>query len=280
MRPAKLIFGAVFFAAPAFFGTTATDCMAGLPAPSDEIHFEPESRRITTAVYDYLPSTSNPFVFQRIDFAGTTAVDSGGLDLYFKPKQFFNIHLDETDLTGHVKQTAVESGSVLLDMDFLLRFLFFKIDVNVSTAAVFKRERATMPLLFKVPVNSKSLLMPGSGAFYSWSERSARITESAKKCRESGCLFSYSGELPPASGTAIPQQFLVRMDVPQNLVLQGFVPELVHDHRDLAATKGWPVVRNANAPRTGIYFELSGLDKGNYQIQYDIGLQTGPREAQ
>ena len=277
----KLANVAIFFAAASiaaiFFAVAAVSAANpsnGLPLSGDEIRFEPESRRITTDVYDYLPSTSNPFVFQRINFGGQTAVDSGGLDLYFKPKNFFDIHLDETDLTGHVKQTAVESGSVLLDMNFLLRFLFFKIDVDVSTAALFRREQATMPLIFKVPLDSRRILIPGSGALYSWHERTAKITDSAKACNVTACYFSFSGDLPTAAGSAVQRRFKVQMEVPQNLVAQGFAPELIHDHRDLAATKGWPVVRESNTPRTGIYFEVSGLGKGQYQITYNIGLHA------
>lgn len=271
MSTGRLVLGACFLAAAS---VSAAKPFNSLPSSGDEIRFEPESRRITTDVYDYLPSTSNPFVFQRIDFGGKTAVDSGGLDLFFKPKNFFDIHLDETDLTGHVKQTAVESGSVLLDMNFLLRFLFFKIDVDVSTAAVFRREQATMPLIFKVPLDSKRLLIPGSGALYSWNEQSARITNSAKDCNATSCAFSFSGDLPTAAGNPAQRRFIVQIKIPQNLVVQGFVPELIHDHRELAASKGWPVVRESNKARTGIYFEVSGLGKGQYQIDYNIGLQA------
>ena len=271
MSIGRLVLGVFFLAATS---VSAAKPLNGLPQSGDEIRFEPEFRRITTDVYDYLPSTSNPFVFQRINFGGETAVDSGGLDLFFKPKNFFDIHLDETDLTGHVKQTAVESGSVLLDMNFLLRFLFFKIDVDVSTAAVFRREQATMPLIFKVPLDSKRLLIPGSGALYSWNEQSARITNSAKDCNASSCDFSFSGDLPTAVGNPAPRRFIVQIKIPQKLVVQGFVPELIHDHRELAASKGWPVVRESNKARTGIYFEVSGLGKGQYQIDYNIGLQA------
>lgn len=275
MPTGRLILGAAICFAVA--SVSAAKTLNSLPLSADEIRFEPESRRITTDVYDYLPSTINPFVFQRIDFSGKTAVDSGGLDLFFKPKNFFDIHLDETDLTGHVKQTAVESGSVLLDMNFLLRFLFFKIDVDVSTAAVFRRENAAMPLTFKVPLDSKRLLIPGSGALYSWNERTARITTSAKDCSATSCSFSFSGDLPTAAGESTQKRFMVRMEIPQNLVAQGFVPELIHDHRELAASKGWPVVRGSNTARTGIYFEVSGLGKGQYQIDYNIGLQAPDR---
>lgn len=271
MSTGRLVLGACFLAAAS---VSTAKPLKGLPQSGDEIRFEPESRRITTDVYDYLPSTSNPFVFQRINFGGETAVDSGGLDLFFKPKNFFDIHLDETDLTGHVKQTAVESGSVLLDMNFLLRFLFFKIDVDVSTAAVFRREQATMPLIFKVPLDSKPLLIPGSGALYSWNERTARITDSAKDCSATSCTFSFSGDLPTTSGNPAQKRFMVQMEIPQHLITQGFVPELIQDHRELAASKGWPVVRESNKARTGIYFELSGLSKGRYQINYNIGLKA------
>lgn len=259
-------------------GALAANTTPPTPVPgTDQIRFEPESRRITTDVYDYLPTAVNPFVFQRIEFNGIAAVENAGLDLYFKPKGFFNIHLDESDLPGRIRQTAIETGRVLLDMDFLLRFLFFRIDVDVSTSAAFSRERASMPLTFKVPVNSRAILREGSGALYSWDEKSARISHMDKDCRKSGCQFVFSGEI---SGTQpgdvkksmIRDLFAVRMAVPESLVAQGFFPQLVRDHRELATTRGWPVFRGDKAPRTGIYFELSGLGKGEYTVAYDIGI--------
>ena len=253
--------------------TAAIPSLAALPN-KDQVLFEPESRRITTDVYEYLPSASNPFVFERIKFAGTTVVESGGLDLFFKSKNFFNIHLDESDLVGQVKRTAIEIGKVYLDMQFLLQFLFFKFDVNVSADAVFHRKGASMPLTFKVPVDSSSLLLPGSGALYSWTERSAHITGSTKDCPGSAasCVFTFTGELPRTSGAVSTPEFSVRMKIPQKLILQGFVPQLVRDHRDLASAKGWPIVRGDATPRTGIYFEVSGLAKGTYTIDYEIRL--------
>ena len=251
----------------------ATGARAGDQVSSgDVVRFDAGSRRVTTDVYDYIPTAANPFVFQRIDFHGATAVEDAGLDLFFKPKKFFNIHLDESDLPGRVKQTAVDSGRVLLDMDFLLRFLFFRLNVDVSTAAVFNRDNASMPLTFKVPVNSRSLLMQGSGAFYSWKEKNARITDTTRNCSDKGCSYVFTGNLGPDRSS----KFAVRMEIGRELVSQGFVPELVRDHRALAGDRGWPLLRgrtgNDSGPRTGIYFELSGLAAGVYRIDYDIGL--------
>ena len=256
----------------------------GQPPAGDVIHFDPGSRRVTTDVYDYVPSPANPFLFQRIDFHGATAVEDAALDLFLQPRNFFNIHLDESNLPGRVRQSALDSGRVLLDMDFLLRFLFFRIDADVSTAAVFNRDNASLPLTFKVPVDSRSVLMPGSGAFYSWKEKNARITDSSKNCSERGCAYVFSGEIGSGGGS----RFAVRMDIGHDLVSQGFVPELVRDQRVLATGRGWPLLsgRGRNGPaswqggaeaRTGIYFELSGLAAGVYRVDYNIGLLPAPK---
>jgi hypothetical protein len=276
-----------------FIACAAGGIFAGEQKPlSDQVRFDPDSRRVTTDVYDYIPAPVNPFVFQRIDFNGAVAVEDAGLDLFFKPKNFFDIHLDETDLTGRVRQAAVDGGQVFLDLDFLLRFLFFRIDVDVSTAAVFSRDRASMPLTFKVPVNSKALLMAGSGAFYSWSERSARITDQGTTCSDRSCTYLFTGKLltdktkADNSESGKSPRFAVRMSVGRDLVAQGFVPELIRDHRVLTTSRGWPATRerwggrggsqHPDAVRTGIYFELSGLGKGTYRVDYDIGLLPQP----
>jgi hypothetical protein len=267
-----------------FIACAAGGVFAGEQKPlSDQVRFDPDTRRVTTDVYDYIPAPVNPFVFQRIDFNGSAAVEDAGLDLFFKPKNFFDIHLDETDLTGRVRQAAVDGGQVFLDLDFLLRFLFFRIDVDVSTAAVFSRDRVSMPLTFKVPVNSKALLMAGSGAFYSWSERSARITDQRTTCSDRSCTYLFTGNVVPDSKS---RRFAVRMSVGRDLVSQGFVPELIRDHRVLTTSRGWPATRERwggrggsqppDAVRTGIYFELSGLGKGTYRVDYDIGLLPQP----
>lgn len=144
-------------------------------------------------------------------------------------------------------------------------------------------------MLLNVPVDARAYLHPGSGILYSWAlspeARAARhriemptldqpgvrlgptvIADSGLKyCQGSTCSYRYIVDL---NG----QRLSMEIDINRDLVQKGFFPIYVDDTYTSREELGWQGEGVEVPGRSGMYFEVSGLPKGEHPWEFWLRL--------
>lgn len=212
-------------------------------------------------------------------------------------KNFFTMVFDPRDF--HVKELSNQQGQagVYSQLNFLLKALGLKLDLDLVTEVFFHPEGLYTPMILHMPLDAKKYLKKGSGVIYSWTtepgfrwrqgqpgvpslarpQSAAEVV--AKYCR-SRCYFSIQGTItaPGASGV---RDIYLHFRLPRYLVAKGFYPVYFADGQKLQqslaldtttsppSSKGKP---SSRTPRSGFYFEAVGLARGSHR--WDLAIDT------
>jgi hypothetical protein len=210
--------------------------------------------------------------------------------MHFDVKGFPNFDFDKNHIESYVQASNAGELGIATSIDFFLRFLFFKINLKMTTLAAFYGDSANIPMVVDVPVKAPRFLNPGSGLLYSWDIQSARVdfshpdtrfpAVSASVIKAGGeafrqiglqyctdpkserCTFRFLGQIRDLP-------FVMDIYVPRIMVENSFFPVWVGDPAEFRKELGWrptPVSPDV----AGVYFENSGLPKGRYQLDYWI----------
>lgn len=187
-------------------------------------------------------------------------------------------------------------------ISFYYKLLFFKLRLKMDTTLSFFTDKAHLPMTIEVPTSGPKLLNSGSGLLYCWQNEQIEFTnlgstetlplvdpsliskgyESLAKlgigyCKDSNCRFTIKAKVGQ-------KFFQIEVSIPEELVKRGFFPMWVKDINDLTSKIKWPsacesdesnsTTRPSSSKNSALYFEVSGLEAGQYVIDYWIRIKN------
>ncbi len=243
--------------------------------------------------YEYQPN--NQLMYKSLIAKGpwgapVLAAADADLNLHLDVKSFFTMDFTNKDVESYVNSTSAGKVGAASSIDFFLSLLFFKINLKMATTASFFADSAHIPSLIDVPVEAPNRLNPGSGLLYSWTRKAATIDQSnplrtlpnanpkellagnttvAKTglpyCKGEMCVYRLRGSVAT-------EQFGLDINVPKNVVAMGFFPVFVGDVAQFKKDMNWDDEPTEGKDRVAIFFNNSGLRKGQYKIDQWIRL--------
>ena len=274
-----------------------TNCdQAGAVHYPNTVSFDAAAKQLQSPLYKYQFNSKNHMLFQAIKFRlhnGTweeAATDSQML-IRADVKNFFTMLFDSRHIESNLEENRSGQLGSLARVTFFLRVLFFKIRMSLATDVGFFSYSGHIPMMINIPVNASAYLRHGSGIFYSWVLSSAARSggrgvdmpvldpEVVKKgpraladigvryCQGKDCHFRYMVDL---NGQRLAMDISIRRD----LVERGFFPFYVDDASAVSDSMGWDGGEGmGGSARSGMYFEVSGLPKGEHP--WDFWLRLG-----
>jgi hypothetical protein len=272
------------------------------------VKFTALKQTITSPLYEYIYKPNNQLIFTSLkvseSFAGPLrlATNEADLLLHLDVKNFFTLNLTNRNVNSFVESTHLAELGLVGRIQFYLRLLFFKIDLKMATMASFFTDSANIPMLVDVPVEARKHLNPGSGMLFDFIEKEARTdirhplstvkkvdpslikrgyeslaSQGLTACRGDHCPYRMLGKL----GT---QSFMIDITVPRLMVEHGFFPQWVDNVAAFTKAMDWATPSEATvkagASKVGVYFEVSGLPKGRYQVDYWIRMAKDKSELE
>lgn len=237
--------------------------------------------------YDYQPN--NQLMYKTLTAKGpwgapVLAAADADLNLHLDVKTFFTLDFANKDVESYVNSTTAGKVGAASSIDFFLSLLFFKINLKMATTASFFADSGHIPSLIDVPVEAPNRLNPGSGLLYSWTKKAASVDQThpdktlpnanpkellasnagstatgLKYCKGQLCVFRLRGAVQG-------EQFGLDINVPKNVVEMGFFPVWVADVAQFKKDMGWDDEPSEGKDRVAIFFNNSGLHKGQYKI--------------
>ncbi len=256
----------------------------------DETQAQLQSER-----YVYKFNTANYMLFDTIKFRRKDGIweeiasDSRML-IRADAKHFFTMHFDSRHIESKLEEKRIGPVASLARVSFFLRVLFLKIKMSLATDVGFFLDSGHIPMLLNLPVDANKYLHYGSGILYSWkSSTTAKLGKAEvlmprldphliklgtknlaevglRFCRGETCMYRYTIDL-------MGQILAMDIGIERSLVEKGFFPFFVEDVSSVRDTMGWSG-EGVDAPgRNGMYFEVSGLEKGEHP--WDFWLRLG-----
>lgn len=265
------------------------------------VALDQEQRRIRSPLFDYTYLASNQLLFSRLQLRGREdkILFNGGDDadilLHLDVKNFFTLNLTNANVQSFVEHTSAGSIGLVERLQFFLKLLVFKIDLKMATTASFFTDAAHLPMVMDIPLEPSEHLNPGSGMLFNWLPKDARLLPHAaastaviaeagrlaqgpgalakdglKACKsgQDTCTYTLAGSI--GSGAAA-RAFFIDMVVPRALVAKGFYPLYVEDVARFKREAAWDE-EDSDFGRIAMYFEVSGLPKGQHKMDYWIRL--------
>lgn len=259
------------------------------------VAFDESQHQLQSQRYIYKFNSSNHMLFDSIKFKRgdgvweDIATDSRML-ITADTKNFFTLHFDSRHIESKLEEKRIGPVSSLARVSFFLKVLFLKIKMSLATDVGFFADSGHIPMLLNLPVDAGSYLNQGSGILYSWmlsptvqqSSKDIQMpkldTELIKKgtknlselglkfCRGSSCLYRYNVNL-------MGQLLAMDISIERRLVERGFFPFYVEDVHAARDRMNWNGEGVETPGRSGMYFEVSGLSKGEHP--WDFWLRLG-----
>jgi len=259
-----------------------------------------DKRTLSTSQYTYVFSQRNQMLFERIsigDGPANTQLIAEDSDLLIKSdvKNFFTMRFDSSQIESYLEETRPGLIGTLARVSFYLKILFFKIKLSLTTDVTFYHDVGHIPMVVQLPVDAKKYLHPKSGILYSW-KLSPEVSMNSDKlrmptldpavtgkgyeelskiglrnCSGEYCAFGFAASV---GDKALAMEF----EIPIYMVKAGFFPQLVSDIGAFDEQMGWNLRQDKKeAPRMGLYFEVSGLPEGGHP--WDFWLRLGSSES-
>lgn len=282
---------------PAKPGSTSLKAPPEADSPVTEMR-----QAVVTSDYYYRYHNQNKLLFASLALAKATPgsyqliASVANQQIVGNFKNFFTMTFDNNDF--HVKELSTQRGpvGVYSQLNFLLRVLGMKLDMDLVTDVYFYPEGMYTPMILHMPIDAKKYLKRGSGIIYSWQQQSGFRWEPGRLAGEAGvpglislkdtagvlakycqssCYFSIRGQAQ-AGGRHIHLHFRL----PRYLVAKGFYPVYFDDDAKLAKALGLkvataPTHKPGEGRRTGFFFEAFDLRKGSHR--WDLAIDTrGP----
>ncbi|MBM4250929.1 MAG: hypothetical protein FJ146_03085 [Deltaproteobacteria bacterium] len=257
--------------------------------------FDDSQHQLQSKRYIYKFNSSNHMLFDSIKFRREDgiwediATDSRML-ITADTKNFFTLHFDSRHIKSKLEEKRIGPVSSLARLSFFLKVLFLKIKMSLATDVGFFADSGHIPMLLNLPVDAGTYLNQGSGILYSWMlapavQRShkdirmprldSELIKRGKKnlsevglkfCRGSSCLYRYNVNL-------MGQLLAMDIGIERRLVEKGFFPFYVDDVHAARDSMNWDGEGADTPGRSGMYFEVSGLSKGEHP--WDFWLRLG-----
>jgi hypothetical protein len=212
-------------------------------------------------------------------------------------KNFFTMDFTNADVESYVNNIDLGSTGMVASIDFFMRILFFKVNLKMSTTAGFYADSAHIPTTIDVPLDATALLNNGSGMLYSWTGQGAKIDQSAPAetmpnanppliqkgwealadagkayCKGKACLFRLRG-------TVGDERFGLDVNLPRVVVDSGFYPQWVGNVAEFKKRMGWDDEPADGPHQIGVFFNSSGLRKGQYQLDQWVRIGSSAEMA-
>lgn len=260
-----------------------------------QVSFNDKENFLESGSYRYRFNENNYMLFKDISFrdqAGNLRSVAWDSEMLIKAdaKRFFTMRFDSQDIVSRLEESRRGPVANLARVSFFLKILFFKIRMSLNTDVAFFRESGHIPMMINIPVEANHYLNAKSGILYSWVKSPAALFKSSpqdipvidpgliaqghkrlgeyglKFCRGSDCRFRYHMEVDGK---------LLSMDlgIKKELVQRGFFPMYVPDVASFQKDMDWSEKYLNAKDRTGLYFEVSGLEKGGHP--WDFWLRLG-----
>lgn len=276
-----------------------------LKAEQRKFQFNPDDRFVRAPTYQFTYSKHNHILFDRINVEGIEVGRAADLRIRSDVKRFFTLDFSSKDVESVIDAHRVGKHAFLANLTFYLKILFFKIDLELNTAMAFFSNAVHIPMVLHMPVEANEWLHPASGTFYTWEidplfmkldysgkelpilepdQIKAGWQELAKVglrfCKASECIYWLRGKFGEKS-------FAMQYIIPKHLVKRGFFPLLTSRAQQSEVALGWRDEDEVDASknRVGIYFESSGLTKGEHEWEFWIQMgqpaenKSCPRKA-
>ncbi|MBF0208534.1 MAG: hypothetical protein HQK53_16785 [Oligoflexia bacterium] len=261
------------------------------------IHLDQQKNCLTSPVYEYYFHPQNHLLIKKLYYLNKLIIDEGQLLLHLNLKNFFTLNIDEDDIKSTVNSINLATTQVKEDISFFYQLLFFKIPLKMDTSLTFSPRQAHLPMKISAPATAEKYLHVGSGILYSWNDHkqllnfispsssssqvaiadadpqlikkgTSELAKIGKKnCDNSSAICTFTLQAKVDEQTSAE----VTVTIPVAIVEQGFFPLLVRDTQKFQQEL-FGITRPA-ASRMGMYFEASGLQKGDFIIDYWITLK-------
>jgi hypothetical protein len=251
-------------------------------------------RSVHSEDYAYVYTKSNHLVFEGIKVAsadGKTMVPvakDSDLLIVGDVKRFFTLYFDSSDIDAEIKYKRQGPMGLMGGMEFFLRILAFKIDLQLLPEVNFFEDSMFMPMMMTLPVDARTYLRRGSGIYYSWASEGdvewlwgeSRLDElnlelldphstlplsmpSSRHCDSRYCLYTIVAK---AKG----RPFVMNFKINRKAADLGFFPQLIRDVPAAEKKIGHKLGRFPGQGRIAIYFETARLPKGTHTWDFWI----------
>jgi hypothetical protein len=269
------------------------NALAGDADPS-RVQFDAQRLLVSSAGYKYQMNSRNQMLFDRLEAARTDGsltpyLEEGSFDIRADFRNFFNLHFNAGNVGSKVKASHSGTGSAVAKLSFDLKVLFFNLDMRLNTDVLFFEDAVFLPMIMKIPRDAWKYVHHGSGVLYSWfpvdgtTQLSAwnrmpgrmpiknrqELRSKAAEVAAAYCLVDGKCRFRAAVGRG-PGDRLVSMEVvvDKAMVEAGFFPQYVADARSEVGEFGWTWNNSSSGRRReGLYFELSGLGRGEHGFE-------------
>lgn len=275
-----------------------------LPSP-----VRPARQEVMTPSYYYRYEGQNKLLFSTLGLSKAGSQGSfqkvaiaANQQLLGNFKNFFTMTFDTSDFRVNDLLSQTGPVGVYSKLNFLLKVLGMKIDLDLVTEVYFYPEGMYTPMILHMPLDAKTYLKRGSGVVYSWQQlpgfrwQPARkgpggpsaiggvptVAEGlspeavvAKYC-QGRCFFSIKG----ISDEDPSRQVYLHFRLPRYLVALGFYPVYFAQEAELHKALGYKISTSrgeARKPskgvrRSGFFFESARLPKGEHR--WDLAIDT------
>jgi hypothetical protein len=271
-----------------------------LPRDSHTVMFDDSQHLLQSQSYAYKFNSNNHMLFDSIKFRQADgswediATDSRML-IRADAKNFLTMHFDSRHIESKLEEKRVGPVASLARVSFFLKVLFLKIKMSLATDVGFFADSGHIPMLLNLPVDAFRYLNHGSGILYSWMLSPAMrqgskdilmprldpqlVKKSTKHlaevglryCQGSECLYRYTVDLKG-------QLLAMDIGIERRLVEKGFFPFYVEEVQAARDAMDWSGEGVGTSGRSGMYFEVSGLEKGEHP--WDFWLRLGAPVSQ
>lgn len=261
----------------------------------NQVSFNAKENYLESESYRYKFNDTNYMLFKEISYrdnTGSLSPVAWDSDMLIKAdvKRFFTMRFDSKDIVSRLEESRLGPVANLARVSFFLKILFFKIRMSLNTDVGFFRESGHIPMMINIPVNANEYLNPKSGILYSWQQATEAVYQSTpeempvidtkligegykklgeaglKYCRGTECRFKYRIDV---NGRILSMNLGIRKE----LVARGFFPMFVSDVAQFQKEMAWSDKYETAKNRTGLYFEVSGLEKGGHP--WDFWMRLG-----
>lgn len=264
------------------------------------VNFQPEKDYLESPVYNYRFNPDNYMQFSSINFRdvarGTwqAVASSSALMIHADAKNFFTMDFDASEIESQLEAHRAGPLGNMARLSFYLKILFFKIRMSLSTDVGFYEDSSHIPMMVSIPVDASKYLNPGSGILYTWilgpltqgAPRTIQMPalsvplvkkgwrelakDGLKFCFKDQCTYKYAVDI---GGRSLSMDLVLD----RKLVARGFFPIYVEDARRHQDAMNWDFEFKPTEVRTGMYFEVSGLQAGGHP--WDFWLRLGSQTS-
>ncbi len=262
------------------------------------VRFNSKDLSLSSADFSYLMDPVNQMLFKRLEIShAETAggvrllpyLENGGFDIRADFKNFFTMHFTSGNVESKVVAFQEGISGTIVRLSFAMKVLFLRLDLQLATDVLFRRDMAFLPMTMKIPAEARRYVHPNTGVLYSWfsnegispradwmrmparqhfsspkhlKEQSLDIAK--KHCDGAGRCF-FRAAVGREGGSIVAMDINIRKD----LLLRGFYPQYVADPGGEKKEFGWSWSGKPEPGqfRQGLYFELSGLPAGEHGFE-------------